>query len=550
MKLKRKRFITLALSIVLMFSVIATDETGMVSKTVKAAETQTTDILFIGNSMTYYNTLCNVVQGIATRKGHNVACSAATNGGRNLIYNATADNVVNAIKKGGHEVVVLQDIVGSFDSDELMKGAKDIISVIKKYNPKAQIVFYEPWPIKSTLTGKYSMLPYFTDGYVNAAKTFGAKLAPAGEAFYDIYVNSGLDYYCGDGKHPQPLGTFTSAASIYYALYDEAYEEFTAKDQTYINNLINDNVAYTTEGKQNTYSLDTLNLIMERSKYYADAVKEAVADKTGKVSYLSVAGEYVDPDEGMNPDNLMAVTGIETDKMFFAKEKGNLAVGCKTYASNELQAAKNATDGNEKTRWETEYFNPQWLYVDLGTVKEIRTVGFMWEAAYASRYYIQVSDDAKAWKTVAYVTATSKKTVRITLDKTYRTRYMRMYGTRRGTNYGYSLYEIGVWNNKTNFVVPKIIIKKTGIKSATKKKKSKKAKIKLKKVKGITGYQIRIGISKKLKKSKKITTKKIKITIKKLKPKKQYYIKARAYKVIDGVKHYSKWTNLKKVKMK
>ncbi len=58
-----------------------------------------TDILFIGNSMTYYNTLCNVVGGIANRKGHNVRCTAATNGGCNLIFQSTAENVLQAIKK-------------------------------------------------------------------------------------------------------------------------------------------------------------------------------------------------------------------------------------------------------------------------------------------------------------------------------------------------------------------------------------------------------------------------------------------------------------------
>lgn len=549
MKSKIRIFFIVLISFGILLIGAISSKSGTMSYLVKAEETQK-DVLFIGNSMTYYNTLCNVVQGIATHKGHNIKCSAATNGGKNLIYNAKADNVVNAIKKGGYEVVVLQDIVGSFDSDRLMEGARDIISVIKKYNPDAQIIFYEPWPIQSTLTGKYSMLPYFTDGYVQAAKKFQAQLAPVGETFYDIYVSHGLNYYCKDGKHPQPLGTFTAAATIYYTLYNEVFESFSETDQMYLDQLINNNVAFTTEGKKNTYPLNTLNLIMERSYYYANVVKEALTDKTGNLKYTSVAGEYIDPDVGMNPNNLTAVTGTETDKMFFQKSKGNLAVGCKAYASNEVQAAKNATDGNEKTRWETEYFNPQWIYVDLGVQTEIRTVGFIWEGAYASRYYIQISDNAEQWETVAYVTARSKKTVRIVLDKTYKTRYVRMYGTRRGTNYGYSLYEMGIWKDGTSFVIPKIKVLKTKVKSAVKKKKAKKAQIRLKKIKGVTGYQIEIGITKKLRKSRKISFKKSTFIVKKLRAKKQYYIKARAYKVVDGVRHYSKWTKIKKIKMK
>lgn len=548
MKSKIKIFFMILTGVVILFFGAIFSESGANGILVNAEETQK-DVLFIGNSMTYYNTLCNVVQGIARRKGHNIKCSAATNGGKNLIYNAKADNVVTAIKKGGYEVVVLQDIVGSFDSERLMEGAGDIISVIKKYNPNAQIVFYEPWPIQSALTGKYSMLPYFTDGYVQVAKKFQAQLAPVGEAFYDIYVNHDLNYYCKDGKHPQPLGTFMAAATIYYTLYKEPFESFVETDQSYLNQLINNNVAFTTEGKKNTYLLNTLNLIMERSHYYADIVKEVVADTTGNLKYVSVAGEYIDPDIGMNPNNLLAVTGTETDKIFFQKNKGNLAVGRKVYASNEFQSAKNAVDGNEKTRWETEYFDPQWLYVDLGVETEIRTVGFMWEGAYASRYYIQISNDAEQWETVAYVTARSKQTVRIILDKIYKTRFVRMYGTRRGTNYGYSLYEIGVWKDGTNFVVPKIKVRKTKVKSAVKKKKSKKAKIKLKKIKGITGYQIKIGITKKLRKSRRISFKKSTFTVKKLGRKKQYYVKARTFKVSEGVRYYSKWSKIKKIKI-
>lgn len=59
-----------------------------------------------------------------------------------------------------------------------------------------------------------------------------------------------------------------------------------------------------------------------------------------------------------------------------------MAVGCKAYASNEKQAAINATDGNNNTRWETEFADPQWLYSDLGSKKEFDTVGFIWEGAY------------------------------------------------------------------------------------------------------------------------------------------------------------------------
>ena len=49
--------------------------------------------------MTYYNNLANVVSGLANYYGHDITCTAATNGGKNLIFQSTADNVVSAVKK-------------------------------------------------------------------------------------------------------------------------------------------------------------------------------------------------------------------------------------------------------------------------------------------------------------------------------------------------------------------------------------------------------------------------------------------------------------------
>ena len=47
------------------------------------------------------------------------------------------------------------------------------------------------------------------------------------------------------------------------------------------------------------------------------------------------------------------------------------------------------------------------------------------------------------------IKATSNKTVQIPLGQTYTNRYVRMAGFKRGTSYGYSFYEMGVWLNST-----------------------------------------------------------------------------------------------------
>ena len=92
--------------------------------------------------------------------------------------------------------------------------------------------------------------------------------------------------------------------------------------------------------------------------------------------------------------------------------------------------------------------------------------------------------------------------------------------------------------------VPKVKIKK-----ATKKRSAKKLKVTLKTAKGVKGYQVMISTSKKFKKAKVKNYKKAKFTIKKLKANKKYFIRVRAYKVVNGKVYYGKWSN-RKVKFK
>ena len=86
----------------------------------------------------------------------------------------------------------------------------------------------------------------------------------------------------------------------------------------------------------------------------------------------------------------------------------------------------------------------------------------------------------------------------------------------------------------------------------SKLKVSGKCKVKAtwKKLTNISGYQIQYAPNKKFKKAKRKTVKSTSVTIKKLKKKKTYFVRVRAYKLVDGKKVYGKWSVVKKVKIK
>jgi hypothetical protein len=70
-------------------------------------------------------------------------------------------------------------------------------------------------------------------------------------------------------------------------------------------------------------------------------------------------------------------------------------------------------------------------------------VQLAWEAAYGKAYRVQVSDDGAAWRDV-YATSTGAGGVD-TLDVDGSGRYVRVTISGRGTAYGDSLYEFGVY---------------------------------------------------------------------------------------------------------
>ncbi len=106
--------------------------------------------------------------------------------------------------------------------------------------------------------------------------------------------------------------------------------------------------------------------------------------------------------------------------------------------------ASYAVDGNTATRWSSAYSDPQWIYVDLGATYNINEVKLSWEAAYGKSFEIQVSNDATTWTRIAG-TSTGTGGVNDFTGLSGTGRYVRMYGSLRGTQYGYSLWEMGVY---------------------------------------------------------------------------------------------------------
>ncbi|MEU9143366.1 discoidin domain-containing protein [Streptomyces sp. NPDC048349] len=102
-----------------------------------------------------------------------------------------------------------------------------------------------------------------------------------------------------------------------------------------------------------------------------------------------------------------------------------------------------AVDGDNGTRWSSQFADPQWIQVDLGATARLSQVVLRWETAYAKAYRVELSTDGTQWST-AHETSASTGGVQ-THDITGTARYVRVYGTQRSTAWGYSLWEFQVY---------------------------------------------------------------------------------------------------------
>lgn len=123
-----------------------------------------------------------------------------------------------------------------------------------------------------------------------------------------------------------------------------------------------------------------------------------------------------------------------------------LSQGCVATASSSKQGdqgPEKAVDGDPTTRWASDWSDPQWLTVDLGRSCAIEALRLRWEIAAGLAYEIQVSEDGTHWNTVHSCTDGRGEVETIRCSATGR--YVRLAGTRRLTEWGYSLWEMEVY---------------------------------------------------------------------------------------------------------
>lgn len=144
---------------------------------------------------------------------------------------------------------------------------------------------------------------------------------------------------------------------------------------------------------------------------------------------------------GVASQRAFSVTTVNTTPVLISQGKtvtSSAVIGGNT--------AANAVDGNPNTRWESVFADNQYIQIDLGQKMNVNRIVLNWEAAYGKGYYIEVSDTGAAPWTEIFRTTTGDGGID-DLQVNGQGRYVRLTGTTRGTQWGFSLWEFSIYGS-------------------------------------------------------------------------------------------------------
>ena len=185
-------------------------------------------ILFVGNSLTYYNDLPETVKKIARQNHHKIMVESFAKPNYSLEDHWNEGKVSQAIKKNHYDVVIFQQGPSALRSsrENLVAYAVFFAKLCKEYN--SQSAFYMVWPSGD----RYSDFENVIYSYTSAADTTDSILCPAGTAWLNAFsAKKDFPLYTTDGFHPSEYGSLLSAMVIYGALFNKIDFDFMLKDK-------------------------------------------------------------------------------------------------------------------------------------------------------------------------------------------------------------------------------------------------------------------------------------------------------------------------------
>jgi len=185
------------------------------NQTSQSAEPDSLRVLFIGNSLTYYNDLPGMLAFLLVRggvAGAHVESIALPNFG--LIDHWTQSRVRSTITNGDWDYVIMQQ------GPSATQGRPYLLDYAERFNriirdAGAIPAIYMVWPPRA----RFYEFELVLESHQTAAELIDGIFLPAGQAWRTAWAEDDeLVLYSGDQFHPGPLGSYLAALVIYEGL--------------------------------------------------------------------------------------------------------------------------------------------------------------------------------------------------------------------------------------------------------------------------------------------------------------------------------------------
>jgi len=195
----------------------------------QSSSADTTRILFIGNSYTYYHSSPELLRSMIAQKHPEkvVEIQLISQGGMTLQRHWQEGRAQKAIKSKAWDYVVLQEqsklAMPIFIDHDVFFGPTDLFyDYSRKYDAEiktagAKTVFLMTWSVKSR-TEEQQIL---THAYATIAQELNAMVAPVGLVWDELRKSDQFDLYENDGSHPSSYGSYLIAATMYATIFNE-----------------------------------------------------------------------------------------------------------------------------------------------------------------------------------------------------------------------------------------------------------------------------------------------------------------------------------------
>ena len=236
-----------------------------------SANSQSIDVLFVGNSYTYYNNLPQLISNIALSFGDTLNTESSTPGGASLFGHVNNASTLAKINQQPWDFVVLQDqsqkpsLSPNYVATNVYPYASQLVDVIQLNNNCTEPVFYMTWGRKNGDASNCAAYPpvctylgmqqRLRESYLEMGTSNNATVSPVGMAWKNyMELDSITDLYNADGSHPSIYGSYLAACTFYATIFKKS-----PVGSTFIPTQIDSNTGYLIQEVAANTVLDSLS---------------------------------------------------------------------------------------------------------------------------------------------------------------------------------------------------------------------------------------------------------------------------------------------------